>query len=108
VVEDFPRFSVGLVTKQRPFNISLTKEISQVSHEISCISLIILILIDSSYYNTTGRGFPDVSALSTNFQVVIQGAWGPISGTSAATPTFAAVIALINDLRILKGNILDI
>ena len=35
---------------------------------------------------------------------MIQGAWGPISGTSAASPTFAACIALINDARALVGK----
>lgn len=37
-------------------------------------------------YNASGRALPDVAALSTNFQIVSGGAYGPLSGTSAATP----------------------
>ena len=34
-------------------------------------------------YNASGRALPDVSALSTNFQICSSGAYGPLSGTSA-------------------------
>lgn len=51
------------------------------------------------YWNASGRGIPDVSALSTNFQVVIEKYLGSLSGTSAATPTFAAIVALVNGIR---------
>lgn len=61
-------------------------------------------LPSTSVFNTTGRGIPDVSALSTNYQIVISGAWGPLSGTSAATPTFAAMISLINGARKADGK----
>ncbi|KAL6075503.1 polynucleotide 3'-phosphatase [Balamuthia mandrillaris] len=56
-----------------------------------------------SYWNRSGRGIPDVSALATNYQVVMQGEWGGASGTSASSPVFAAIIALLNDLRF-KAN----
>eukprot|EP01094_Clydonella_sp_ATCC50884_P022674 TRINITY_DN5260_c0_g1_i3.p2 TRINITY_DN5260_c0_g1~~TRINITY_DN5260_c0_g1_i3.p2 ORF type:complete len:562 (+),score=107.91 TRINITY_DN5260_c0_g1_i3:74-1687(+) len=59
---------------------------------------------NSKYYNASGRGIPDVSALATNFQVVIQNSWGELSGTSAATPTFAAVMALMQDARAAQGK----
>ena len=61
-------------------------------------------LPDSKYYNANGAGIPDVSALGTNFQIVVQNYTGPISGTSAATPTFAAAISLINTHRVAAGN----
>jgi tripeptidyl-peptidase-1 len=61
-------------------------------------------LPDSEYYNASGRALPDVSALSTNYEVVIQGLWGPISGTSAAAPTFAAIVTLLNDARYQAGK----
>ncbi len=61
-------------------------------------------LPDAEYYNISGRALPDVSALSTNYEVVIQGLWGPISGTSAAAPTFAAVVTLLNDARYQAGK----
>ncbi len=56
-------------------------------------------------WNATGRALPDVAALATNFQVVSSG--GVVvseSGTSASTPVFAALIALINDARLAAGK----
>merc|ERR1711871_1201085 len=50
----------------------------------------------SSLYNASGRCTPDVSALSTNFRTIAIGAYGCISGTSAATPVFAGLVAKIN------------
>lgn len=49
-----------------------------------------------SLYNASGRLTPDVSALSTNFRTLSLGAYGCISGTSAATPVFAGLVAKIN------------
>ncbi|KNC52497.1 family S53 protease [Thecamonas trahens ATCC 50062] len=56
-------------------------------------------LPEGKYYNATGRGFPDVTAVGTNYQIVTVNATGPISGTSAATPTFAAMVSLLNAQR---------
>jgi tripeptidyl-peptidase-1 len=48
---------------------------------------------------------PDVAALCTNFQVYSGGAKaGTLTGTSAATPTFAGLVATINDLRAKAGK----
>ncbi len=58
----------------------------------------------SSYWNATGRAYPDVSAFSTGFMVVVSGAPTPVDGTSCATPTFSGVIALVNDARLAKGK----
>jgi len=55
-------------------------------------------------YNKTGRGYPDVSAQGQSFQVVIGGQTSSVTGTSASTPTFAAVISLLNDYRIANGK----
>lgn len=51
------------------------------------------------FWNRTGRGVPDVSALGTNFETYSYG-WGTETGTSAATPTFAAIITRINAERV--------
>lgn len=56
------------------------------------------------YYNKTGRGFPDVAAQGQDFNVVDKGRNAGVSGTSASAPTFAAVIALLNALRIDAGK----
>ena len=52
------------------------------------------------FYNASGRAFPDLSTVSTNFQVYYQGKIIPVAGTSAATPTFAAMVTILNDHRI--------
>lgn len=57
----------------------------------------------AQYFTAGGRGTPDVSALGTNFEVFCQG-WGTETGTSAATPTFAAVISRIVAKRLSEGK----
>ncbi|KAJ7775393.1 family S53 protease [Mycena metata] len=58
----------------------------------------------SGLFNTTGRGFPDVSAEGVNFVVVAGNETGLVSGTSASSPVFASVIALLNDELIAAGK----
>lgn len=55
-------------------------------------------------YNPQGRGFPDVAAQAHNFHVIDKGDDTLVGGTSAASPTFAAVIALLNAARIDAGK----
>jgi tripeptidyl-peptidase-1 len=50
-------------------------------------------------YNLTGRGYPDVSLLAHNYQVVIGGNIYSLDGTSASCPVFAGFLALINSAR---------
>eukprot|EP01102_Stenamoeba_stenopodia_P022622 TRINITY_DN950_c0_g2_i1.p1 TRINITY_DN950_c0_g2~~TRINITY_DN950_c0_g2_i1.p1 ORF type:complete len:586 (+),score=157.86 TRINITY_DN950_c0_g2_i1:55-1758(+) len=58
----------------------------------------------STYYNSSGRAYPDISALASDFVIVVSLKPLPgVGGTSCATPTFSAVIALVNDLRLSKG-----
>eukprot|EP00058_Branchiostoma_floridae_P021589 XP_002607079.1 hypothetical protein BRAFLDRAFT_118677 [Branchiostoma floridae] len=53
----------------------------------------------------SGRAYPDVAALSDNYWVVMDLIPTPfISGTSAATPVFAGILSLINDLRFQQGK----
>jgi tripeptidyl-peptidase-1 len=60
---------------------------------------------DKSKFNATGRAFPDVSAQAVGFTVVNNGMTMPgVAGTSAACPTFSAVIGLLNDLRAQNGK----
>ena len=58
---------------------------------------------NAGLFNTSGRGFPDVSAQSVNFITRIAGVFGLLLGTSASTPTFASVVALLNDKRLDAG-----
>lgn len=61
-------------------------------------------LPESFYYSKTGRGTPDVAALGWGFSVVVGGSVESVGGTSAAAPTFSAVITLLNDLKLQNGN----
>lgn len=55
-------------------------------------------------FSSHGRGIPDLSAFSTNFPTVVEGITLPVGGTSAATPLWAAVIALLNDYEAENGR----
>ncbi|KAJ6481491.1 family S53 protease [Mycena vitilis] len=55
-------------------------------------------------YNTSGRGFPDVSLQGENFLIVWNGEEGTVGGTSCSAPSFASMIALLNDLLIAAGK----
>ncbi|XP_056623244.1 tripeptidyl-peptidase 1 isoform X2 [Triplophysa dalaica] len=57
-----------------------------------------------TYFNTSGRAYPDLAALSDNYWVVTNRVPIPfISGTSASTPVVGGILSLINDQRFLKG-----
>ncbi|XP_043381838.1 tripeptidyl-peptidase 1 isoform X1 [Chelonia mydas] len=57
-----------------------------------------------SYYNSSGRAYPDLAALSDNYWVVTNRIPQPwVSGTSASTPVVGGIVALINDRRLQKG-----
>lgn len=58
----------------------------------------------SSYFNSSGRAYPDIAAQSTNFVIVASGSAELVSGTSAATPTFASIIQLLNSDRLASGK----
>ncbi|KAK5136110.1 hypothetical protein LTR08_004160 [Meristemomyces frigidus] len=51
----------------------------------------------SGLFNTSGRGYPDVAAQGNHDALVWDGRILTVGGTSASSPTFAAVIALVND-----------
>lgn len=62
-------------------------------------------LPESYRYNATGRGFPDVSAQGTSYVVVNNGQTLPgVAGTSASSPTFGGVVAMLNDARLAAGK----
>jgi tripeptidyl-peptidase-1 len=55
-------------------------------------------------FNRTGRGYPDVSLQGWNFEVISGGNISTVGGTSASTPVFASIIALINDQLLAAGK----
>jgi tripeptidyl-peptidase-1 len=61
----------------------------------------------SDRFNDSGnaRGYPDVSANGAMFVVALDGTYDyHLYGTSASTPTFGSVIALINEARMQVGK----
>ncbi|KAI0923099.1 hypothetical protein AcV5_009919 [Taiwanofungus camphoratus] len=60
--------------------------------------------LNSGLYNASGRGYPDVSAQGTGFEIVVDEELEEVEGTSCASPTFASVIGLINDQLIAAGK----
>lgn len=57
-----------------------------------------------SYFNVSGRAYPDMAALSDNYWVVMNRFPMPwVSGTSASTPVVGGMMSLINGQRLLKG-----
>ncbi|KAI1796365.1 family S53 protease-like protein [Ganoderma leucocontextum] len=59
---------------------------------------------NAGLFNTTGRGYPDISAAGVNYQVNIGGEISSVSGTSASTPLVASMIALLNDRLVAAGK----
>ncbi|KAJ7065744.1 family S53 protease-like protein [Mycena amicta] len=55
-------------------------------------------------FNRTGRGYPDVALQALHYHIWNGGADRGVSGTSASAPTFAAIIALINDVLVGAGK----
>jgi len=58
----------------------------------------------TSYFNISGRAYPDISAFSTNYQVVIDALPQPVDSTSCSTPTSAGIVAILNDVRMKNGK----
>merc|ERR1711920_366691 len=52
--------------------------------------------IGSKEYASGGRATPDVSLLGENFAVMVNGRTGGVGGTSASTPSWGAIISLLN------------
>ncbi|KAI0490560.1 subtilisin-like protein [Xylaria cf. heliscus] len=52
------------------------------------------------YYNTRGRGFPDVSAQGYGYRVYDKGVLKGYQGTSCSAPAFAGIVGLLNDARL--------
>lgn len=57
-----------------------------------------------SLWNATGRGFPDVAALCTNYCTVNDGTAEGLSGTSASSPVVAGTFARLNGVRLAAGR----
>ena len=56
-----------------------------------------------SLYNSSNRGYPDVSLNSENFALTQYSISINVDGTSCSAPVFGALVALLNDVRLAKG-----
>lgn len=56
------------------------------------------------FFNRTGRGIPDVAAQGQSFVVIDSGRTALLSGTSASSPAFAGVVALLSAARKAQGQ----
>jgi len=54
----------------------------------------------ASYFNATGRGFPDIAALGHNVIIVSGGAPQAVGGTSCSSPICAGIFSLLNVAQI--------
>ncbi|KAH7014444.1 tripeptidyl-peptidase 1 [Microdochium trichocladiopsis] len=59
---------------------------------------------NTTWFNSSGRGYPDLSLLGNDYLVVWRGFAQPLKGTSASTPVVASMVALLNDLRLAQGK----
>jgi tripeptidyl-peptidase-1 len=57
----------------------------------------------SAFFNASNRGIPDVAAQGSSFAVIDKGSSARLSGTSASSPVFAGVVALLNAARKSQG-----
>jgi len=55
-------------------------------------------------YAKNGRGSPDVSLLGEQFAVVANGRTEAVGGTSASSPSFAAIVTLLNNICLNAGG----
>ena len=55
-------------------------------------------------FNTSCRAYPDVSALGSGNAMCIHGSCVSAGGTSAAAPTFAGFVSLLNQDRVKRGS----
>jgi tripeptidyl-peptidase-1 len=56
------------------------------------------------FFNKDGRGLPDISAVGVGYQVISGKTQQTYSGTGAATVTAAAMISLLNEIRVVHNK----
>lgn len=59
---------------------------------------------EMDYFNSSSRAYPDIAALGSNFMGYVSHHRTRFEGTSASTPVVAAMITLLNDIRLGSGE----
>ena len=59
---------------------------------------------NKKYFNSGGRGYPDVSAFAMGFIIYVDDTIQTVGGTSCSAPTVAGIISLLNDVRLNEGK----
>ncbi|KAI0676459.1 subtilisin-like protein [Trametes maxima] len=59
---------------------------------------------NAGLFNASGRAYPDVATQGVNFIIEQGGQLSAVDGTSASSPTFASVVALLNDRVLAAGG----
>ncbi|KAI0769616.1 family S53 protease [Trametes elegans] len=79
---------------------------SQPSFQSSAVSTFLNAIgnTNAGKFNRAGRGFPDISAQGVDVQIVFQGQFGGVDGTSCSTPITASIISLLNDQLAAAGK----
>ncbi|KAJ4470134.1 peptidase S8/S53 domain-containing protein [Lentinula aciculospora] len=79
---------------------------AQPSYQTSAVSTYLARIgsTNAGLFNASGRAYPDVAAQGEGFQVVVGGRVNLVGGTSCSSPTFAGVIALLNDFKLAKND----
>lgn len=90
----------GVITSGGGFSNYYTRPSYQANSVQAYLSDITSALPPVSFFNASGRGYPDISGYAHNYPVIMNGAVSPESGTSASTPLIAALITLWNDIRL--------
>tara|TARA_B110000908_G_C10231347_1_gene440767 strand:- start:25 stop:1806 length:1782 start_codon:yes stop_codon:yes gene_type:complete len=55
-------------------------------------------------FNRLGRVYPDISAVSHNFLIRMDGEYSDVDGTSASAPSISGMIGILNNLRVSQGK----
>ena len=57
-----------------------------------------------TYFSKTGRAYPDVSVIGHNCPTWQSGEVSPVDGTSCSSPTFAAIVGILNSHQLARGR----
>ena len=62
------------------------------------------ILPPSDWFNASGRSYPDLAVLATNYEIIVGGRAVRTGGTSASCPVVAAMVSLLNEHQLSRGR----